>query len=204
MRTKIPEKLIKIIDDIDAEGNASLTRLTVLKKWFEAPGRKNSNRLRAFAVWVARRALSRKGKTAGVAGELFSEARALLDGLGQVYPTLQAKAAADLHQRLREFQNEFNFQQWGAVRIINNWNLLLVEQALAIWLWHHDSPSHGYKLAADYCQHYDSRYGNGLNGPSRTKLEEMVRFMFRIEALEDQGYGLAPRGKARLPPGFGT
>ena len=132
MRTKVPEKRIKSIDDIDAEGNASLTRLTVLKKWFEAPGRKNNNRLRAFAVWVARRALSRKGKTAGAAGELFSEARALFGGLGKVCPTLQAKAAADLHQRLRDFQNEFKSQQWGAVRIINNWNLLLVEQALAI------------------------------------------------------------------------
>lgn len=50
MRTKVPEKLIKIIDDIDTQGNASLTRLTVLKKWFEASGRKNNNRLRAFAV----------------------------------------------------------------------------------------------------------------------------------------------------------
>ena len=193
MRTKVPEKLIKIIDDIDAEGNASLTRLTVLKKWFEAPGRKNNNRLRAFAVWVARRALSRKGKTAGAAGELFSEARVLLGGLGQACPTLQANAAADLHQRLRDFQNEFKSHQWGAVRIINNWNLLLVEQALAIWLWHHDSPSHGYKLAADYCQHYDRRYGNGLNGPARTKLEEMVRFMFSMEALEDESYARSAR-----------
>ncbi|MCK7477176.1 MAG: hypothetical protein M0C28_06440 [Candidatus Moduliflexus flocculans] len=32
-----------------------------------------------------------------------------------------------------------------------------------IYLWHHDSPSYGYKLAADYCQHHDLRYGNGLN-----------------------------------------
>ena len=186
MRTAVPEKLIKIIDDIDSDGNASLTRLTVLKKWFEAPDRKSSNRLRAFAVWVARRAVSRKGKTAGAAGELFIETRALLVGLEQVRPTLQAKAASDLHQRLRDFQNEFKSQQWGAVRVINNWNLFLVEQALAIWLWHHDSPGHGYELAADYCQHYDSRYGNGLNGPSRTKIKEIVRFMFSTEALEDE------------------
>lgn len=193
MKTAVPEKLIKIIDDIDANGNASLTRLTVLKKWFEAPGRKNYNRLRAFAVWVARRAVSRKGKTTGTAGELFSQARALLGGLEKVRPTLQAKTAADLHQRLRDFQNEFKSQQWGAVRIINNWNLLLVEQALAIWLWHHDSPSHGYKLATDYCQHYDSRYGNGLNGPSRTKLKEIMRFMFSMEALEDESYTQSAR-----------
>jgi hypothetical protein len=32
MRTKIPEKLLKIVDDIDVQGQANLTRLTVLKK----------------------------------------------------------------------------------------------------------------------------------------------------------------------------
>ena len=50
MRTTAPEKFIKIIDDIDAEGTVSLTRLTVLTKWFEAPGPKNDKRLRAFGI----------------------------------------------------------------------------------------------------------------------------------------------------------
>jgi hypothetical protein len=95
---------------------------------------------------------------------------------------------------LRDFQNEYQNQRWGPVRVIHNWNLLLVEQGLAICLWHAEastelsrtsSPSHGYKLAADYCRHFDSRYGNSLNGPSRTKILEMVRFMFTLEALED-------------------
>lgn len=72
----------------------------------------------------------------------------------------------------------------GAVRIVHNWNLMLVEYALAIHLRHTNSPADGYKLAANYCQNYDPQYGNGLNGPSRTKIEEMVRFMFTIEALE--------------------
>ena len=62
---------------------------------------------------------------------------------------------------------------------------MLIEHALAAYLWHTDSPADGYKLAADYCQNYDSRYGNGLNGPSRTKIEEIVRFLFTIEPVED-------------------
>ena len=48
MRTNIPEKLLKIADAIAEQGNVPLTRLTVLKEWFERPGR-----LLAFAVWVA-------------------------------------------------------------------------------------------------------------------------------------------------------
>jgi hypothetical protein len=181
MRTNIPEKLLKISDEIAARGNANLTRLTVLKPWFERP-----KRLSAFALWVAARANSRKGKTSGAAGELFKEGRALLGKINPYSPQVDREAAQRLHDRLKEFQNEYQNQQWGRVRIVRNWNLMLVEQGLAIFLWHADSPAHGYKLAADYCQHYDSRYGNGLNGPSRAKIEEMVRFMFTLEALEDE------------------
>jgi hypothetical protein len=90
-----------------------------------------------------------------------------------------------LYARLREFQNEYERQRWGLVRIIRQWNLLLVEEALAIALGYTNTPAAGYKLAADYCRHYDSRYGDGLNGPSQTKILEIVRFMFTRESLED-------------------
>lgn len=181
MRTNIPEKLLKIADDICEYGNVNLTRLAVLKKWFEKP-----ERLSVFAVWVAIRATSRKGKTGGVAAELFREAQSLLAGADKCRPKLNRRAAETLHSRLRDFQNEYQKQRWGPVRIVHNWNLMLVEHALAIFLWHLDSPPLGYKLAADYCQNYDPRYGNGLNGPSRTKIEEIVRFMFAVEALEER------------------
>jgi hypothetical protein len=180
MQTSTPEKLLKVVDEIDTQGHASLTRLTVLKKWFEHP-----KRLSAFALWVAARAVSRKGKTGGEAAALFLEARALLAGLDKVTPKLNRQTAQRLYDHLRDFQHEYKNQQWGPVRIVRNWNLLLVEEALNICLWQADSPAHGYKLAADYCQHYDSRYGNSLNGPSRAKIKEIVRFMFTVEALED-------------------
>jgi len=68
MRTDIPEKRLKIGDHIDEPGNVNLTRLVVLKKWFEKP-----ERLSAFAIWIGTRATSRKGKTGGAAAELFSD-----------------------------------------------------------------------------------------------------------------------------------
>ncbi len=180
MRTAIPEKLLKIVEEIDERGNANLTKLTVLKRWFEHPGR-----LSVFAVWVARRAVAHKGKTSGEAAKFFWEARTLLVGLDEVYPEMDRQEAAALHDRLRDFQNEYREDRWGRIRIVQHWNLVLIEYGLAIYLWHSDSPTRGYKLAADYCQNYDSRYGNGLNGPSRTKIEEIIRFMFTLEALED-------------------
>ena len=61
---------------------------------------------------------------------------------------------------------------------------MLVEKAMEITLARDSSPAAGYKLAADYCQNYDPKYGNTLNGPSRTKILEIVRWMFTHEALE--------------------
>jgi hypothetical protein len=180
MRTAVPEKLLKIVEEIDERGNANLTKLTVLKKWFEHPGR-----LPAFAVWVARRAVARKGKTSGVAGEFFREAKTLLAGPDKVHPEIDRQAAEVLHDHLRDFQNEYREDRWGRIRIIHHWNLVLIEYGLAVYLWRSGSPTRGYKLAADYCQNYDPRYGTGLNGPSRTKIGEIVRFMFTLEALED-------------------
>jgi len=163
-RTNVPEKLLKIVNEIDERGSASLTRLTVLKKWFE-----RSERLSAFAIWVATKAVSRKGKTRGAAAELFREARALFAGLDRIHPKLDRQIAQALHDRLREYQNEYQNQQWGPVRIVHNWNLLLIEKGLDVWLWHLDCPTLGYKLAADYCQHYNSRFGNALSGPQQNK-----------------------------------
>jgi hypothetical protein len=85
---------------------------------------------------------------------------------------------------LKEFQNEYKNSSWGKVRLIYNQDLFFVEEGLRIHLWHTDSPSQGYRLAAIYCEHYDPRYGNGLNGPSYTKIHEIVRFMCTLEALE--------------------
>lgn len=180
MPTNVPEKLLKVIEEIHAQGEANLTRLTVLKKWFETPGR-----LKPFALWVATRATSRKGKTKGEAGQLFGEARALLAGLDRLGHELDAKTARSLHGRLCAFQSEYRSDRWGEVRVVHNWQLLLVEKGLAVALSRSPHPSEGYKLAADYCQNYDPKYGNSLNGPSATKLMEIVRWMFTHEALEE-------------------
>ncbi len=85
MRSAVPEKILKIIDDLDAHGNVPLTRLTVLKKWFEQPGR-----LAAFGLWVARRAAGRPGKTKTEFKAILSDVRKLLGPAfdsGKLFPT---------------------------------------------------------------------------------------------------------------------
>ena len=179
MHTRVPEKLISIADQIEEAGSVALTKLTVLKKWFERP-----SRLSSFAIFVAKDACSRKGKTTRDAAILFREARHLLAEVDVYAPTIPLIEAGKLHSRLKEFQNEYKNSSWGKVRLIYNQNLFFVEEGLRIYLWHTDSPSEGYRLAAIYCEHYDPRYGNGLNGPSYTKIHDIVRFMCTLETLE--------------------
>jgi hypothetical protein len=181
MRTDVPEKVLQIARDVAEKGSANVTRLTVLKKWFKRP-----ERLTAFAVWIAGRAAARKGKTTGDAGKLFTESRTLLKGLDRLRPKPNRAAVKKLHARLRDFQNEYKSTQYGMVRLVTNWNLLIVEKGLAIWLDGGTSPADGYAVAADYSRHYDPRYPELLTAGSIPKLEEIVRFMFTIEALEDE------------------
>ena len=85
-----------------------LTRLTVLKKWFERP-----ERLRAFAIWVATRAVSDKGKVPALAAELFMEARKLLRGLDHSGAKLNRHADRKLLDRLRDFQGSTGTSNGG-------------------------------------------------------------------------------------------
>ena len=39
-------------------------------------------------------------------------------------------------------------------------------------------------IATSWCEHYDPRYGPGLNGPSQARVREIARFMKAIEAEE--------------------
>jgi hypothetical protein len=63
----------------------------------------------------------------------------------------------------------------------------MTEEALAAYLWHPRSPSHGYRLAAAYCEHFDPHYGTCLSGPSSLRLEDIVDFVQRREAEEAEG-----------------
>jgi hypothetical protein len=97
---------------------------------------------------------------------LFRAARDLLKGISaspesRINPQIDRAAAERLYERLRAFQSDYRHDRWGDIRIVHNWQLMLVEKAAEIALARDSSPVAGYKLAADYCQNYDPRYGPG-------------------------------------------
>jgi hypothetical protein len=178
MPTPIQDRLRAIIAEITRAGHANQTRLTILKKWFEGAGR-----LPLFGLWVASRALAGEEAAAGDAAALYAETRRLLTD-EQTPEGPDRQRAAALLERLRTFQNVFQRQQWGPVRIIKDWKLLLIEQGLALYLRQARRPADGYTLAADYCRHYDPHYGTDLNGPAAERIEAIIRFITATEAQE--------------------
>jgi hypothetical protein len=75
-----------------------------------------------------------------------------------------------LQKEAAQYKREFRGQQWGPVRVVNSWPLYLIEEGLALVVEGHPHPSNGYKLASNWAQNYDCRYGNGFNGPSSARL----------------------------------
>lgn len=178
MALTIHQKLASIVEEIDREGFTELVRLSVLKKWFDKPGR-----LIAFALWIAEQATRGEAPASEPEASLLAQVRALLAEL-PARGDLNPRAMRELHGQLEAFQPDYRSRKWGQVRLIYSQALMLVEEAFTICLLHPDDPSLGYKLAADYCGHYDARYGRNLSGPSRDRIREIAEFVARREADE--------------------
>jgi hypothetical protein len=100
-RATISDKLQEVAAEIEQRGSANVTRLTVLKKWFEVP-----SHLSSFAIFIADQASRRKTKTTKRAGELIRKARALLADVDVFAPKIARAAATSLYASLQAFQNE--------------------------------------------------------------------------------------------------
>lgn len=179
MPASVQDQLAMVIAEIDRTGHADVQRLTVLKKWFHRPGR-----LIAFGLWIAQQAAAPGGAPGRPGDELLAQAQVLLAGLRPSGASLDWSAVETLYRRAKAFQSEFESQRWGQVRVIRDRDLLLLEKGLAVLLRYQDTPTDGYRLAADYCAHYDPRYGTDLNGPSRGRLVTLLGFIVAVEAGE--------------------
>ena len=117
---------------------------------------------------------------------LVTDARKLLEKI-QESTTLNRPAINALHARLQAFHSDYRRISYGSVRIIDNWSVLLLEMAFEICRSPGDQSAAGYQIAARYCEHYDARYGNSLNGPSRERVQAIAHFVKQRETLEASG-----------------
>src|ERR1700716_4588787 len=76
-------KLLKIVADIKKFGDVNVTRLTVLKKWFETP-----HRIPSFGVFVAVQASQQADKATTEAADLFREMHKTLANMDVFEPSI--------------------------------------------------------------------------------------------------------------------
>jgi len=77
---------------------------------------------------------------------------------------------------VRAIQNTYRNQAWGPVRIIHSTEVLLIEYALSCLLQPTASADWGYRLARQYAERYNPRYGTGLIPESAPLVEDIADF----------------------------
>jgi hypothetical protein len=91
-------------------------------------------------------------------------------------PSEEARASLrELFAEVRGVQNEYEHQRWVTVRLIKSRELLIVGIALECILHPLASSDLGYRIARQYAERYNSRFGTGLiplSRPRRSKTSQ--------------------------------
>lgn len=80
-----------------------------------------------------------------------------------------------LRHIITDYQNKIEKKKWSDIRIIQNWDILLIEEAISCFIYF-DIPSMGYKLARSYTEKYNPRFGSGLIPESLKSLIEVNNY----------------------------
>ena len=164
------------------EGDSfNITRLTTLKSLCE-----DTDATAQFALHLAKLAYSKMRAQEGPShldAEKWEYGKQVVDeAIRQMerYLANPTKDEADLLRAglldVRTFQNQYEQQAWGSVRIIDSTEVLIIEQALSCLLQPNTSANWGYRIARQYAERYDGRYGTGLIPASAPMVEDIADF----------------------------
>jgi hypothetical protein len=188
MRQKPPKavlsrvrKLAQIARDLSEGANFSITRLTTLKSLCEDP-----EVAAHFAVCLANHTSRRINEMSSplhlsngewrMHNELVERAVERLQSYVEGPADLKREELRELLRELESVNDEYKSIRYGMVRIIQDKNVLIVEDAVRCVLSPFSSPSQAYHLARVYAERYDSRYGTGLIPDSAPLVMDIVDF----------------------------
>jgi hypothetical protein len=77
---------------------------------------------------------------------------------------------------VRAIQDRYKRQAWGPVRVIESVDVLVVEMALSSLLQPDASANWGYRIAREYAERYNPRYGTGLIPEWAPMVEDIADF----------------------------
>lgn len=174
------QTLAQIADDLRRGEDFNITRLTILKGLCSDP-----KATAQFALYLAKKtqqAMKSRRCPSYMKPEDWRNYQRLVGkavrGMAG-FLNRRTKAAEgalhDLSLEVRGVQNEYKHIQWGPVRIIHSWEVLIAEKALECVLDSWDSSRLGYEIARDYAKRSDAR----LIPKSAPLVEDIAEFWGR-------------------------
>jgi hypothetical protein len=194
MRQKPPKavlsrvrKLAQIARELSEGANFSITRLTTLKSLCEDP-----EVTAHFAVYLARHTSRRANKRSNSGrlskdeshNELITRSVERLGRYVERPSDSEREALREVLRELESVNNEYESIPYGMVRIIQDKNVLIVEDAVRCVLSAYSAPSQAYHLARDYAERYDPRYGTGLIPESAPLVMDIVDFWCDYSSID--------------------
>jgi hypothetical protein len=175
------QTLTEIAADLHQGKDYNITRLTMLKSLCSDP-----DAAAQFALYIAKKAqqaMKRPGRSPSKTKQRYQR----LVGSGVRRMTKHIKEGTtetqssldDVHSEIQGVQDQYENQRWGSVRIIKSRELLVVETALECVLRPWASSDLGYRLARQYAERYNPRYGTGLIPESAPFVEDIAEFWGR-------------------------
>lgn len=160
-----------------------MTRLTVLKKLCQDVH--GGTRFLVHLAAAARDQMRREQRRRRTSQERSRQQRLASSAVSSMRryltsPSEQGNARlSELLWQIHQEQDTYEAAPWGAVRIITNPSLLVVEHALRGVLSPTELPQWTYRAARQFAERYDSRFPEGLVPKSAPMVEEMADFWCR-------------------------
>jgi hypothetical protein len=174
-------KLAQVASELSEGANFSITRLTTLKYLCEDP-----EVAAHFAMYLANHTSRRINEMSSPLHLSNSEWRIHNELVERAVERLQSYVEGpsdpkreELRESLRELErvnDEYESIPYGMMRIIQDKNVLIVEDAVQCVLSPHSASTQAYHLARDYAERYDPRYGTGLIPESAPLVTDIVDF----------------------------
>jgi hypothetical protein len=186
-------KLRQLAADLRRGHSFQVTRLTVLKSLCGEPALANR-----FALYLARktlehveRGLRRSGRLPAEQDrahrQLMAEAVRALEDWPESPPEPRRRELWDLLGRMQAEQNEHRPIPFGTLRLIRDWDLLIVEGAVRCVLRPREAGHWVYQLARDYAERSDPHHPGGLVPASAPLVQDIADFWADVEETSPLG-----------------
>ncbi|MEM7531066.1 MAG: hypothetical protein AAF639_02725 [Chloroflexota bacterium] len=174
-------KMAQMAEDLRQGDHFNITRLTTIKGFC-----KDEEAAHQFVVYIAKRThanMMQMEKPRYVDVEQWVSFQALVDEAMLLIDAYMAddtdehrRALHSMHSRLAKVQNEYRRVGSHTVRIIRSNELVIIERSILCLLSDYGVGAIAYRVARNYAETYNPRYGVGLPPESAPMVQDIVDF----------------------------